>query len=141
MLAAFAAGAGEPDARPKMLLNRALRLADGSRGGAARPSRLDQVEAGSARRLADSVKDLDIIATATDPPALLRAFAELDVVESSSSPGTTPGGRGQRSRSVDLRVVEPDQFGNLLQHFTGSRPTTWRCARRRCAAAVSPSMG
>ena len=29
VLAAFAAGAGEPDARPKMLLNRALRLADG----------------------------------------------------------------------------------------------------------------
>ena len=22
---------------------------------------------------------------------------------------------------VDLRVVEPDQFGNLLQHFTGSK--------------------
>ena len=22
---------------------------------------------------------------------------------------------------VDLKVVEPDQFGNVLQHFTGSK--------------------
>ena len=34
------------------------------------------------RRLADTVKDLDIIATRDDPPALARALAELDVVES-----------------------------------------------------------
>ena len=78
--------------------------------------------AGSARRLADSVKDLDIIATASDPPALLKAFAELDVIESSSSPGPNAArARTHTNVSVDLRVVEPDQFGNLLQHFTGSK--------------------
>ena len=78
--------------------------------------------AGSARRLADSVKDLDIIATASDPPALLTAFAELDVIESSSSPGENAArARTHTGVSVDLRVVEPDQFGNLLQHFTGSK--------------------
>jgi DNA polymerase (family 10) len=83
----------------------------------------DRVElAGSARRMADSVKDLDIIATASDPAALARAAAELTLVESAASPGdnairllTHSGLR------VDLRIVEPDQFGNVLQHLTGSK--------------------
>ncbi|MGA9856940.1 MAG: DNA polymerase/3'-5' exonuclease PolX, partial [Solirubrobacteraceae bacterium] len=78
--------------------------------------------AGSARRMADSVKDLDIIATASDPGALARAAAELELVESAQ----TPSESGVRLRThtglkVDLRIVAPDQFGNLLQHFTGSK--------------------
>jgi DNA polymerase (family 10) len=123
VLAAFAAGHGDPDARPKMLLNRALQLADGIVEALRAHPASDRVEiAGSARRLADSVKDLDIIATATDPPALLKAFAELDVIESSGSPGDNAiRARTHSGLSVDLRVVEPDQFGNLLQHFTGSK--------------------
>jgi DNA polymerase (family X) len=123
VLAAFAAGHGDPDARPKMLLNRALQLADGIVEALRAHPASERVEiAGSARRLADSVKDLDIIATATDPPALLQAFAELDVVESSASPGDSAArARTHSGLSVDLRVVEPDQFGNLLQHFTGSK--------------------
>jgi DNA polymerase (family 10) len=83
----------------------------------------DQVElAGSARRMTDSVKDLDIIATASAPAELARAAAELTLVESAASPGdnairllTHSGLR------VDLRIVEPDQFGNVLQHLTGSK--------------------
>ncbi len=83
----------------------------------------DQVElAGSARRMTDSVKDLDIIATASAPAELARAAAELTLVESAAS----PGGNAIRLLThsglrVDLRIVEPDQFGNLLQHLTGSK--------------------
>lgn len=78
--------------------------------------------AGSARRWADDVKDLDVIATATDPGALASAFASLDLVESAGRTGEA----GARARThtgvdVDLRIVAPDQFGNLLQHFTGSK--------------------
>ena len=44
------------------------------------------------------------------------------MVESSNKPGDA----GVRLRThtgldVDLRIVSPDQFGNLLQHFTGSK--------------------
>jgi DNA polymerase (family 10) len=72
--------------------------------------------------MADSVKDLDIIATATDPGALAKAAAELDLVEAAQAPGEA----GVRVRThtglqIDLRIVAPDQFGNLLQHFTGSK--------------------
>ncbi len=88
----------------------------------ARPG-VDRVElAGSARRMTESVKDLDIIATATDPIALAQAATELKLVESSG----TPAAAGVRLRThtglmVDLRIVAPDQFGNLLQHLTGSK--------------------
>ncbi len=123
VLAAFAAGAGTVEARPRMLLHRALLLADGIVEALRAHPASDRVElGGSARRLADSVKDLDIIATADDPPALLRAFAELDVIESSSVPGENAArARTHSALRVDLRVVEPDQFGNVLQHLTGSK--------------------
>ncbi len=78
--------------------------------------------AGSARRWTDSVKDLDVIATAHDPLALSQAAAALELVEAAQ----TPGDAGVRLRThtglkVDLRIVAPDQFGNLMQHFTGSK--------------------
>jgi DNA polymerase (family X) len=78
--------------------------------------------AGSARRMCDSVRDLDVVAASDDAPALARALAGLDLVEAVSSSGE----RGARVRthngvSVDLKVVAPHQFGNLLQHFTGSQ--------------------
>ena len=78
--------------------------------------------AGSLRRRADSVKDLDIIATAKDPVALAAALAELPLVESVLSAGDA-GARviTHAGMKVDLKVVEPDQFGNVLQHFTGSK--------------------
>jgi DNA polymerase (family X) len=78
--------------------------------------------AGSARRWADSVKDLDVVAASEDPEALIAAFARLDQVEAV----TASGEAGARARThtgmaVDLKVVAPDQFGNLLQHFTGNK--------------------
>ncbi len=78
--------------------------------------------AGSARRMAETVKDLDIVATAGDPAELARAAAALPQVEAAS----TPGANAVRIRThsgigVDLRIVEPDQFGNVLQHLTGSK--------------------
>jgi DNA polymerase (family 10) len=83
----------------------------------------DRVElAGSARRMTDSVKDLDIIATAHQPLALATAASELELVEAAQNP--TASGVRLRTHTglkVDLRIVAPDQFGNLMQHFTGSK--------------------
>ena len=87
MLAAFEAGVGERPA-PRVLLHKALQIGDGIIEGLRAEPTAHRVElAGSARRLADSVKDLDIIATAENPRALLDAFAKLDVIESCTSPG------------------------------------------------------
>jgi DNA polymerase (family X) len=88
----------------------------------AHPSALKVSEAGSARRRRETVRDVDIIATARDPDALIAHFTELPwVVEVAARGGTKAtvvSGHGLR---FDLRVVPPECYGNLLQHFTGSK--------------------
>jgi len=78
--------------------------------------------AGSARRWADSVKDLDVVAASEDPEALIDAFKQLDQIEVVGSSGEAGArARTHSGMSVDLKVVAPDQFGSLLQHFTGNK--------------------
>jgi len=78
--------------------------------------------AGSARRWADSVKDLDVVAASDDPEALIEAFKALEQIEAVGSSGDAGArARTHSGMAVDLKVVAPDQFGNLLQHFTGSQ--------------------
>ncbi|MDQ3670475.1 MAG: DNA polymerase/3'-5' exonuclease PolX, partial [Actinomycetota bacterium] len=79
-------------------------------------------EAGSGRRRVETVRDLDLIATASDPAALTSHFASLprvaDVIAKGSTKATITSYDGFR---FDLRVVPPESYGNLLQHFTGSK--------------------
>ncbi|HWC25597.1 MAG TPA: DNA polymerase/3'-5' exonuclease PolX [Solirubrobacteraceae bacterium] len=122
VLSALQAGIGERPAQ-RVLLHRALHLGEQIVAALRAHPAARRVElAGSARRQADSVKDLDIIATASDPGALARALGELEVIESASAPNEHAArGRAHTGLAVDLRVVEPESFGNLLQHFTGSQ--------------------
>jgi DNA polymerase (family 10) len=77
--------------------------------------------AGSARRMAETCKDIDLIATASDPKALAQALIEHPLAAQAGSSGDA-GARITtfNGLSVDLRIVAPDAYGNLLQHFTGS---------------------
>jgi DNA polymerase (family X) len=79
-------------------------------------------EAGSVRRRKETFRDLDIIATATSPAELTEYFTKLAWVESVAASGDTKAtvvsNEGLR---FDLRVVPPESYGNLLQHFTGSK--------------------
>jgi DNA polymerase (family 10) len=121
MLSSLDAGIGEKPAQ-RVLLHRALTIGEEIVQALRAHPAAERVElAGSARRQADSVKDLDIIATASDPGALVRALGELELMESASAPNEHAArGRTHTGLPVDLRVVEPENFGNLLQHFTGS---------------------
>jgi DNA polymerase (family X) len=124
-LAAEAAGEQGEDGTGsgRVVLDRALAIGEQLVAALREHPASERVElAGSARRMTDSVKDLDVIATAHDPLALARAAAELELVQSAQ----TPGEAGVRLRThtdlaVDVRIVAPDQFGNLMQHFTGSK--------------------
>ena len=86
------------------------------------PASVEVSEAGSARRRKETFRDLDIIATATDPQALIDYFTQLpwvvEVVAKGPSKATVLSNDGLR---FDLRVVPPESYGNLLQHFTGSK--------------------
>jgi DNA polymerase (family X) len=121
LAAAKAKGAGEK--RERIVLNRALTVGEALVEQLRAHPASERVElGGSARRMTDSVKDLDVIVTAKDALALAKAATELELVESAG----TPSEAGVRMRThtglqVDLKIVAPDQFGNLLQHFTGSK--------------------
>ncbi|HEU0251125.1 MAG TPA: PHP domain-containing protein [Solirubrobacteraceae bacterium] len=108
---------------PRLLLPKALALgatlSEGlvERGGAGTQVFL----AGSARRMADSVKDLDLVAVTTKPVTLAKSLGKLAEIDSVSSAGKAGAkARSHSGVSVDLRIAKPTQLGNLLQHFTGS---------------------
>jgi DNA polymerase (family 10) len=123
ILAALDAADAGDGGEARVVLSRALAVAEPLVAALRAHPAADRVElAGSARRWTDSVKDLDVIATAHDPEALAAAAAELDLVETVHSSGAA-GARltTHTGMKVDLRIVAPEQLGNLLQHFTGSK--------------------
>jgi DNA polymerase (family X) len=78
--------------------------------------------AGSVRRWADTCKDIDLIATADDGKDLARHLVDHALIAAAGKPSAN-GVRAQTHNGVqvDLRIVPPQEFGNLLQHFTGSQ--------------------
>ena len=86
------------------------------------PASEEVSEAGSVRRRTETVKDLDIIATASDPSALTEYFTKLTWVAEVEAKGKTKATVvSHDGLRFDLRVVPPESYGNLLQHFTGSK--------------------
>lgn len=98
--------------------------------------------AGSARRGRETVGDLDILVTATDPGAVGKAFRAMPEVRQSILAGETKSsvriainpdmGRwtleGQHGKEaveptiqVDLRVLDDSSWGAALMYFTGSK--------------------
>jgi DNA polymerase (family 10) len=107
----------------RVVLNRALEIGEELLGAIRElPVTIRAEFAGSARRMTESVKDLDIVATATEPGLLAQAVAALPAVERASTPGSNAVRiRTHSGINVDVRIVEPDQFGNVRQHLTGSK--------------------
>jgi DNA polymerase (family 10) len=122
--AALAAGAGRKAPREeRRLLGTALPAVMSVVAElAAHPAAIAVSEAGSARRRRETVHDVDLIATSSDPAALIAAFCEAgwvaEVLARGETKATVAGHQGLR---FDLRVVPPECYGNVLQHFTGSK--------------------
>jgi DNA polymerase (family 10) len=80
------------------------------------------IAAGSLRRFRETVGDIDLMGTADNPEEIIDAFVNLPQVREVLAKGPTkasvilPGGL-----QADLRMVEHDSFGSLLQYFTGSK--------------------
>src|SRR4051794_22986769 len=111
-----------PKSNQRLLLSKALAIADSLVAAIeGHPAAGRGQVAGSARRWAESCKDLDIVATATDPDTLSKAFAELPLLGEVHHQGTA-GVKAvtHNGLPIDFRIVPPENFGNLLQHFTGS---------------------
>jgi len=79
-------------------------------------------EAGSVRRRKETTRDVDLIATARDPAGLTARFVAHEAVAEVAAHGPTKATVvWQNGLRFDLRVVPPESYGNLLQHFTGSK--------------------
>jgi DNA polymerase (family 10) len=115
---------GEPGEGPgRLLLSKVRPIAEELAVALREHPAANRVEvAGSARRWAETCKDIDIIATAEEPTALAEAMIANPLIAAAGTPGPN-GVRAQTHNgvSVDLRIVAPAAFGNLLQHFTGSK--------------------
>lgn len=86
------------------------------------PGLKNLVAAGSIRRFRETIGDIDLMGTADDAEAVIQAFTKLpQVTEVIASGGTKASVRVAGGLQVDLRIVEHEAFGSLLQHFTGSK--------------------
>ncbi len=122
ILNALEAGVGE-QAEPRRLLGAGLpavrRVVEELE---AHPAAIAVSEAGSARRRRETVRDLDLIATSSDAPALIAAFCQGNWVRDVAARGPTKATVvGHDELRFDLRVVPPECYGNVLQHFSGSK--------------------
>ncbi len=115
---------GEPGEGPgRLLLSKVRPIAEELAAALREHPAANRVEvAGSARRWAETCKDIDLIATADEPTALAEHLAAHPLIAAAGTAGPN-GVRAQTHNgiSVDLRIVAPAAFGNLLQHFTGSK--------------------
>ncbi|CAA9485300.1 MAG: DNA polymerase X family [uncultured Solirubrobacterales bacterium] len=115
--------AANPDGSPRarVLLSRARAVGEGIVAALREHPACERAElAGSVRRMAETCKDLDVVVASRDPAALVEAFRGLSLLEVFSTSDSGARAETHNGLPVDLRVVAPENFGNLLQHFTGS---------------------
>lgn len=84
---------------------------------------IDRIEpAGSLRRRKETIGDIDILVTSTEPLEVMDAFVSLPIVQEVLAKGETKTSvLTDMGIQMDVRVVEPDCFGAALQYFTGSK--------------------
>jgi len=82
-----------------------------------------QIEvAGSLRRWKETVGDIDILVTSTDPTPIMQQFVTLPSVTQILAHGPTKSSVIlEEGIQADIRVIEPQAFGAALQYFTGSK--------------------
>jgi DNA polymerase (family X) len=82
----------------------------------------DLTAAGSVRRQEPTVGDVDVICTSENAESVVTAFTAWDRAEAVLAEGPTKASIWLNGGlQIDLRVLPAHLYGNLLQHFTGSR--------------------
>lgn len=125
----------------RRLLSEVLPVAEELAAGLRESPACGKVEiAGSARRLTETCKDVDLIATADDPEALATAFVSHPLAAEPRAAGEA-GARimTHNGIAVDLRIAPREAFGNLLQHLTGSAEHNVQLRERAVRMGLSVS--
>ncbi len=86
------------------------------------PGVVEAVPCGSMRRFSETVGDVDIVVSTSDPAAVSEAAAGFgEVAEVLGSGDTKTSFLTREGLQVDVRTVHPDQMGAALVYFTGSK--------------------
>lgn len=88
-----------------------------------RSNNFTQVQlAGSARRMKETIGDIDILASSSDPASAADFFVSLDEVKYVIAKGETKSAvLLSLGLNCDLRIIDDSSFGAALQYFTGSK--------------------
>ncbi|MGH2634804.1 MAG: DNA polymerase/3'-5' exonuclease PolX [Actinomycetota bacterium] len=78
--------------------------------------------AGSLRRMAETIGDLDLLVASSDPTGVMEAFVSVGMVDRVLAKGETKSSVITRAGlQVDLRVVPLEAWGAAMIYFTGSK--------------------
>ena len=78
--------------------------------------------AGSFRRKSHTVGDLDVLVVSEQPLDVMKAFTSLPNIARVLAKGPTKGSiLLRKGLQVDLRIVQPREYGAALLYFTGSK--------------------
>jgi DNA polymerase (family X) len=123
ILAGLADGDGAAAAAPRRSVARARALGDAVVAALEVCPGVERCEvAGSVRRYRETAKDVDVVAAVTDRVAAATAFTSGEWVAEVESRGDSRiAARAHDGTVVELRMVPPGCYGNLLQHLTGSK--------------------
>lgn len=78
--------------------------------------------AGSLRRAEATVGDVDIVCTSDNAAAVIERFVKWEMARAVLAEGPTKASIWlEDGLQIDLRVLPDHLYGNLLQHFSGSR--------------------
>lgn len=127
--------------RGRIPLGQAFPLAERILGELRRVPGVLRVEmAGSLRRMRSTVGDVDLLAAARDPEALMEAFVHLEGIARILAQGETKSSveffDGLRAQ---LWVHPPERFGTAWQYATGSKDHNVRLRERALARGFSLS--
>ena len=110
------------EARERTRLGDARPVADDALAYLADRDAVESVEVcGSIRRWKPTIGDIDLLVASEERDPIVEAFTHWEAADATIEAGTGKASVRADGTRVDLRIVDPDEFGAALQYFTGSR--------------------
>ncbi|PHQ42042.1 DNA polymerase/3'-5' exonuclease PolX [Halorubrum sp. C191] len=110
------------EARERTRLGDARPVADDALAYLADRDAVESVEVcGSIRRWKPTIGDIDLLVASEERDPIVEAFTDWEAADATIEAGTGKASVRADGTRVDLRIVDPGEFGAALQYFTGSR--------------------
>jgi len=107
----------------RLLITEALPIAEEVVGYLKKNKYVQNIDyVGSLRRMKETIGDIDVVATSISPAKVIESFVSMPSVDHIISQGESKSTIiHQKGVQVDLEIVPENEYGSLLQHFTGSK--------------------